>query len=77
MNKIRRKTLEQISAKLDEARCLLEEVMEDEQDAFDSMPENLQGSERGEQMEEYIYTMQEGVDNLEELVSNLEEIICG
>ena len=77
MNKIRRKTLEQIVAKLDEARCLLEEVQADEQDAFDSMPENLQGSERGEQMEEYIYTMQEGVDNLEEIVSNLEEIIYG
>lgn len=77
MNKIRRKQLEQISAKLDEARCMLEEVMSDEQDAFDGMPENLQDSERGEQMEEYIYNMQEGVDNLEEIVSNLEEIICG
>lgn len=77
MNKIRRKLLEEVSAKLDEARCMLEEVMNDEQDAFDSMPENLQGSERGEQMEEYIYNMQEGVDNLEEIVSNLEEIIFG
>lgn len=77
MNKIRRKQLEQISAKLDEARCMLEEVMNDEQDAFDSMPESLQGSERGEQMDEYIYNMQEGVDNLEDLVSTLEEIIYG
>ena len=75
MNKIRRKTLEQISAKLDEARCMLEEVMTDEQDAFDNMHENLQCSERGEQMEEYIYNMEEGVSNLEELVSTLEEII--
>ena len=56
---------------------MLEEVMSDEQDAFDNMPENLQGSERGEQMEDYIYNMQEGVDNLEELVNNLEEIIYG
>ena len=57
-----------------EARELLEMVRDEEQEAFDGMPENLQGSERGQQMEEYIYTMEEAVDNLLDIESNLDEI---
>ena len=76
MNKQRREILQKISGMICEARELLQGVCEDEQDAFDCMPENLQGSERGQQMEEYICTMEEAIDNLEEIEGNLDEICC-
>ena len=77
MNKERRKILAKIVEKLDEARNLLDEVKSDEECVFDNMPENLQCSERGETMGEYISTMEDGVDTLEDIVSSLEEIIDG
>lgn len=72
MNKIRRKELARIVAKLEELEALREEiqsdleiVMELEQDALDNMPESLQESERGEQMQEYIDIMDGVIDELD------------
>lgn len=48
MNKIRRKSLEEIICKISEIKDLLDQVREEEQDAFDNMPEGIQYSERGE-----------------------------
>ena len=89
MNKIRRKTLAQIVAKLEELENLrseiverLEEIKDEEQEALDNMPESLQESERGQQMQEYIDTMSSVLDDLdcidtEDLSSQLEEITEG
>lgn len=73
MNKMRRKELARIVAKLEELEALrqeiqeeLEAVMEEEQEALDNMPEGLQESEKGQQMQEYIYTMESALDDLEE-----------
>lgn len=86
MNKIRRKELARIVAKLEELEALREEiqsdleiVMELEQDALDNMPESFQETERGEQMQEYIDTMDGVVDELDcmsinDLVDQLREI---
>ena len=72
MNKIRRKELAQIVAKLEELEALrseiqerLEAVMEEEQEALDNMPESLQESEKGEQMQEYIDAMESALDDLD------------
>lgn len=72
MNKIRRKTLAQIVAKLEELESLrqeiqemLEEVKDEEEVALDNMPESLQEGERGQQMQEYIDTMDGVVIDLE------------
>ena len=46
MNKARRKQLEKASALLSEAREIIESCRDEEQDAFDNMPEGLQQSER-------------------------------
>lgn len=77
MNKQRRMRLDEAHSKLLEAQEIIEEVMNEEQDAFDNLPESLQGSERGEQMEEYIGTMQDAYDGLDEYLGNLYEIIEG
>ena len=65
MNKLRRKELAKIMDKLERLDALREEIREElaairdeEQEALDNLPESLQESERGEQMQEYIDIME-------------------
>lgn len=46
----------------------LQNVIADEQDAYDNMPEGIQESERGEKMEMGLDSLHEAIDTLEELV---------
>lgn len=87
MNKIRRKELARIIEKLEQLDALREEireelasVLDEEQEALDNMPESLQESEKGEQMQEYIDTMENVTGELdlidiEDLIDQLQEII--
>ena len=52
MNKARRKQLVALRAKVEELQELLEEIRDDEQDALDNLPESLQDSGRGKDMEQ-------------------------
>lgn len=74
MNRERRKRLMQLSEKLSEVRTSLEIILQEEEEAFDNMPESLQESERGEQMQEYIETIGEAISGIEDTESNLEDI---
>lgn len=65
MNKVRRKALADIIDLIEEVRERLEMVRDEEQEAFDNLPESFQCSERGEAMEEYIYTMEEVLEALD------------
>ena len=75
MNRDRRKRLEEIVEKLQELRCDLEEVMNEEQDAFDNLPENFQNSERGECAQAKIDTICDALDDLDIATNNLEEVL--
>lgn len=75
MNKFRRKEIARAIALIEEAHGILETVRDEEQEAFDNMPEGLQCSERGEAMEGYIYTLESYLDNLD--TNELEEIVEG
>ena len=48
MNKARRKQLSEIQEKLAELKDMIETVLDEEQEAYDNLPESLQESERGE-----------------------------
>ncbi len=74
MNKQRRTDISTVISKLESIKSELKSILLSEEIAFDSMPENLQGSMRGEESEEAIDCMNEAVDNLEEAISQLEEI---
>jgi len=68
MNKIRRiKIKEQIEA-MEIIKSSIEDILDEEQDAFDNMPESLQYSERGE-------TSQDSIDAMENVLSSLEDIL--
>lgn len=75
MNKQRRKEIQKNIQLLEEAKNNLENILSDEQDYFDNMPENLQGSIRGEDSEEAIDVLQEAIDAIDECVSSLNDII--
>lgn len=83
MNKARRKriasvihTLENIIDYnlIESAKDELEDILWEEEDAYDNMPENLQYSMRGEASSEAIDSLQDAVDALEEAVDIIDEI---
>ena len=74
MNKERRNSITKIVKDINTIKAMLEAVKSDEEFAFDNMPENLQGSMRGEESEEAIEFMDEAVSALEEAISQLENI---
>lgn len=76
MNNIRRKALDDVHSKLMEAVEELEGIAYDERDAFDNLPEGLQTSERGEQIEEYADTLECAKDTLDDIMGDLWDIIA-
>lgn len=75
MNKERRDRLSDVIASLEEAKDLLEDVKNDEQDAFDNMPVGLQCSERGLKMEDYIELMEDAGDQIDNVCMFIEKNI--
>lgn len=76
MNKPRRKELQKALDMINDARDIIEAMKYEEQDAYDNLPEGIQDSERGEQMDENISDLEEVMDGLEEQASMLEDILC-
>lgn len=68
MNRARRKRLDSIIEELEELQQEIATVLEEEQEAFDNLPESFQEGERGQ-------TMQEAIDNLENVDTDIENII--
>lgn len=72
MNKARRKTLDEVISKIEEAKELLENLQAEEEEYRDNMPENLQGSERYEAADAAVDNMSSAVDALDEAISSIE-----
>lgn len=76
MNRARRKELERAVELLQQAQEIVASVRDDEQEAYDNLPESIQYSERGEQMSEYVDTLDNAADyDIEDIINNLNEII--
>lgn len=75
MNNLKRKRIAAAINLIEQATEILGSVRDDEQETFDNLPESLQGSERGETMEEYIYTIDEFLAALD--LDELQEIVDG
>ena len=67
MNKERREKLQEAMTLVGDAKAIVEEVHEQEEEAFESMPENLQSSVNGD-------VMQEAVNALDDAIAACEEI---
>lgn len=74
MNKQRRKMIAEVVERIEAAKGDLETIRDEEQDAFGNMPEGLQGSLRGEAMEESIESLDNAVGAIEDALEYLEEV---
>lgn len=75
MNAQRRKWIGSVWDRLDELKLEIESIMEEEQGAFDNLPESLQSAERGEKMEEAIDNLSNSMDSIDEAISYLQSAI--
>lgn len=73
MNKYRREELSDVTDLLDEAAERLEEIRDDEQDAFDNLPDGLQYSRTGESMENAIGKMDDLIDEIRGVAVHIAE----
>lgn len=74
MNKARRTQIQRVSDSISNIIAEIETIRDEEDEARESMPENLVGSERYETSEVASDTLQDTIDLLEESVERLSEI---
>ena len=75
MNEPRRKALRKIQYELEDISQRLQDLIDEEQEAFDNMPESIQGSERGEAMDEAISNLEYIRYNVDEVSSSIADML--
>ena len=75
MNKERRKTLHGIIDELESQKENIETLQEEEQEAYDNLPESIQASDRGDAMCENADDLSDAADSLDDIISALQEIL--
>ena len=73
MNNTRRKEIDKLTAQIEEIKEAIEALRDEEQEAFDNMPESLQDGERGEKMQSAIDALEYAADDLQECLDHLSE----
>lgn len=73
MNKDRRKQLADAKDALDEIIASLNDIRDEEQDAYDNMPESLQSSDNGSRMTDAIDAIDEAISSVEEAQQHIDE----
>lgn len=71
MNNARRKEIEKITADLEAIKERIEALQEEEQDAFDNLPESIQYGERGDKMQSAIDNLESAADYIQDCLDNL------
>ena len=75
MNKQRRKQIEGMIDKLENIKEHISDILDDEQNAFDNMPESIQYGERGYIMRVTIDFLDDAIGNIVDAIDNLYEVI--
>lgn len=71
MNAKRRKEIEKLSAQIEEIKMAIDSLHDDEQEAYDNLPDSLQEAERGQKMESAIEALDYASDDLQECLNHL------
>ncbi len=77
MNKQRRQELYDVTSILDDAIDRLEEIRDDEQESFDSLPDSLQNSSRGNNMLSAMDELEGFVDKIDGVKGAIEGFVKG
>ena len=75
MNKQRRKWLESVINKLEEQRDELANIYEEEQECYDNLPEGIQESDRGCQIQENADELDSASSDIDDIIERLYELI--
>ena len=75
MNKERRKRLQEVIDQLENLKEEVSSICEEEQEAYDNMPESLQDADRGSQIYENISNLEDRESDFDDLINNLQEVI--
>lgn len=75
MNKERRQELGDVIDYLDDAIDRLEEIISDEEDSFDNLPEGLRYSRTGDSMQEAMDRMRGFCDDIEAVKSKVNDMM--
>lgn len=75
MNKKQRKELEKLIESMNDYVVQLEEMRDEEQEKFDNLPKSIQDSERGEEWQNAIDSMDQAIDYINDGIAELEEVI--
>lgn len=75
MNKLRRKQLQEAIELLEKAKEIIELAKDEEQECFDNMPEGIQYSEKGEQIETNASDLDDVFNELESQIDSITDII--
>ena len=65
MNKQRRSTLRSINDRLSTIKDEIEAVMDEEQDAYDNLPDGLRDSDKGDLLADNVGELQEVINTIE------------
>jgi len=75
MNKARRARLDALNTDLHNLQAALSEVRDEEQEAFDNLPESLQSGEKGQAMSEAADCMESAHDSIGEAIDSLAPVL--
>ena len=75
MNKQRRKEIEIAYQKVADALAVLNNCRDEEQEALDNLPENLQFSKRADDLTDNIDQLEYAIGNLEDALNDIEDLI--
>ena len=75
MNNKRRKTIALVINSLENLSADLEDVAQEESDAYENMPESLQQSDRGSNIEANIYNLEDCISQINDVIDTLSSMI--
>lgn len=75
MNNKKRQKIKIAQEYLSQASNIISDVLDEEQDCLDNMPENLQSSDRCECMEIAVSKLEEAIESIEQAEESLTEAI--
>ena len=74
MNKQRKQRIRDVRKEIENCKDNLQKLLDEEQNYFDNMPENLQCSMRGSDSEDAIDILEKSIEDLENIIKELMEI---
>ena len=75
MNNKRRKAIGLVINSLENLSADLEEVAQEESDAYENMPESIQQSDRGSNIEDNIYNLEDCISQINDVIDTLSSMI--